>query len=519
MSFPIRADGDSMSNFAVDGLSSGLDTTSIIEQLMAVERQPIVRLENRRGNLNQEKSAWSDLDTRLNTLTEAIDALRDDAGINALVGEASNPDIPVTRTGDGAVGVYEATVEQIATTHQYMSGSFASPTDLVGAGRATITSGVEGIGATYADPGASDTGHYTVQVTGVADGTATIVFNGETHEVDSSSWVTLTNDDGATMTLNPDGEFKVGTAYVSTMVTDASTTVGAMAVQLSDPGGAATVQVVDTGDDEGDAMRLVVTARAPGTDNALSVDVPGGAVGTMEQIREATNTIVRMGDGDLVIERSDVNVDGLVPGMTVDLSSAEVGEDLRVTVSRDSEAVVEKVRAFIDAANAVFSGISSYGQSDPESGRVGLLSGESSLRRLEQQLREGFAGVGTGTYVVGSQVGFDGTRDGTVNFDEDTFAEVLAADFAGLQNFLLGDDDDGYLGRIETAIDTVTENQGVIENATTNLDASLDDIDDTIERYERRMEVVEAGLRRQFTAMETLLAQLNSQSSFLATQL
>ena len=98
MSFPIRADGDSMSNFAVDGLSSGLDTTSIIEQLMAVERQPIVRLENRRGNLNQEKSAWSDLDTRLNTLTEAIDALRDDAGINALVGEASNPDIPVTRT-------------------------------------------------------------------------------------------------------------------------------------------------------------------------------------------------------------------------------------------------------------------------------------------------------------------------------------------------------------------------------------------------------------------------------------
>jgi len=431
-----------MSNFAVDGLSSGLDTTSIIEQLMAVERQPIVRLENRRGNLNQEKSAWSDLDTRLNTLTEAIDALRDDAGINALVGEASNPDIPVTRTGDGAVGVYEATVEQIATTHQYMSGSFASPADLVGAGRATITSGVEGIGATYADPGASDTGHYTVQVTGVADGTATIVFNGETHEVDSSSWVTLTNDDGATMTLNPDGEFKVGTAYVSTMVTDASTTVGAMAVQLSDPGGAATVQVVDTGDDEGDAMRLVVTARAPGTDNALSVDVPGGAVGTMEQIREATNTIVRMGDGDLVIERSDVNVDGLVPGMTVDLSSAEVGEDLRVTA-----------------------------------------------------------------------------RDGTVNFDEDTFAEVLAADFAGLQNFLLGDDDDGYLGRIETAIDTVTENQGVIENATTNLDASLDDIDDTIERYERRMEVVEAGLRRQFTAMETLLAQLNSQSSFLATQL
>ncbi len=518
MSVPIRADGDSMSNFAVDGLSSGLDTTSIIEQLMAVERQPIVRLESRRGNLNQEKSAWSDLDTRLTALTDAIDELRADAGINALVGEASNPDIPITRTGDGAVGVYEATVEQIATTHQFMSGSFSSPADLVGAGRATITSGVEGIGATYADPGASDTGHYSIQVTSVEDGTATIVFNGESHEVDSSSWVTLTNSDGSTMTLNPDGEFQVGTAHVSTMVTDETTTVGAMAVRLSDPGGAATVQVVDTGDDEGDAMRLVVTSRAPGTDNALTVDVPGGSLGTMEQIREATNTIVRMGE-DLVIERSDVNVDGLVPGMTVDLSSAEAGETLRVNVTRDSEAVMDKVQTFIDAANAVFSGISTYGQSDPENGQVGLLSGESSLRRLEQQLRAGFSAVGTGTYVVGSQVGFNGTRDGTVSFDEDTFSELLASDFSGLQNFLIGDGSDGYLDRIEAAVETVTENQGVIENATTNLDANIDDIDDTIERYERRMEVVEAGLRRQFTAMETLLAQLNSQSSFLATQL
>ncbi len=127
--------------------------------------------------------------------------------------------------------------------------------------------------------------------------------------------------------------------------------------------------------------------------------------------------------------------------------------------------------------------------------------------------------MGSGTYVVGSQVGFDGTRDGTVNFDEDTFTELLTSDFAGLQNFLLGDGEDGYLDRIDGAIGTVTDTQGVIENATTNLDANIDDIDDTIERYERRMEVVEAGLRRQFTAMETLLAQLNSQSSFLATQL
>jgi flagellar hook-associated protein 2 len=205
--------------------------------------------------------------------------------------------------------------------------------------------------------------------------------------------------------------------------------------------------------------------------------------------------------------------------MTLDLSGAEVGETLRVTVNRDDAAAVDKVGAFVDAANAFFSGVSGYGQSDPENGQVGLLSGESSLRRLESQIRAGFTEVGTGTFVLGSQVGIEGTRDGTFVFDQEAFSDVLASDFSGLQNFLLGDDGDGYLGRITAAIETVTENDGVIENATTNIDANIDDLDDTIARYERRMEVVEAGLRRQFTAMETLLAQLNSQSSFLANQL
>ena len=61
--------------------------------------------------------------------------------------------------------------------------------------------------------------------------------------------------------------------------------------------------------------------------------------------------------------------------------------------------------------------------------------------------------------------------------------------------------------------------QAVIETATTTLDASIAEVEETISAYERRLEVAEAGYRRQFTAMETLLAQLNSQSSFLAGQL
>lgn len=504
-----------MSDFSVDGLSSGLDTTSIIEQLMAVEQQPVLRLEATRDDLDLRVAAWGDLDSRLDGLTSAIDSLIDDSGINVLTGAASNPDVGVTRTGDAAVGLYEMTVDQIASSHQLMSDRFSSPADLIGAGRATIAAGVANIGASSADIGESATGDYTIQVTSVEGGTATIVFDGESHEVSSTGTVTLTNEDGNVVTLTADGELTVGTATISTMVTTGTTTYGAVATQLGSATGAATLQVVDTGDESANPFTLVATARNPGEKNALTLDFPGA---TFTEIREATNTIVTMGDGDLVIERSDVVVEGLVPGMTVDVSGAEMGEELRISVTRDSTAAVENLTTFIDAANAFFSGVSTYGRSDPENESVGLLSGESSLRRLVDQIREAFSSVGTGAIVIGSQIGVQSTQDGTISFDEEKFSELLASDFGDVQNFLVGDGETGYLAKIRTAITAATSDEGVINNATTNLDARIDDLDDTIERYERRLEAVEAGYRRQFTAMETLLAQLNSQSSFLANQ-
>ena len=134
-------------------------------------------------------------------------------------------------------------------------------------------------------------------------------------------------------------------------------------------------------------------------------------------------------------------------------------------------------------------------------------------------MRDAFGAVGSGAIVLGSQIGIETTLDGSITLNEDTLTEALAADFADVQDFLVGDGENSYLGRINAAIDEVVENQAVIENATTTLDNSIDEIEETISAYERRLEVAEAGYRRQFTAMETLLAQLNSQSAFLAGQL
>ncbi len=509
-----------MSSFSIDGLSSGLDTTAIIEQLMEVEAIPVRRLESRRDEMNDQIGAWTDLDNRLAELSSAITSVTDGGGTSVVVGEVSNPAVTATATGSGGTpGLYEMQVDQIASAHQLTSERFASAQDLVGDGRLSITSGHLGIGARRVDIGELETGHYSIEITSVVDGTATIVFNGQQHEVDADSDATLTNDDGSEITIRVSDGFTVGSAVISTMATDSATTFGEVADHFGEPGAAAAVQVVDTGDDSAAPLTLVVTARTPGIDNELVIDIDGTDLAAFEEIRAADDTIVTMGGGGLEIRRSDILVDGVVPGMTVDLSGAEVGETLRVSVSRDTTAIVENIRSVIDAANAVFSGVSAYGRSDPASGQSGLLTGEFALRRLESELRSAIGSVGTGSIVIPSQIGIETTLDGSITFDEEAFTEALATDFAGVQNFLIGNGEDSYLGRIQASISELTETQNLIESATTTLDNSIDEIEDTIASYERRLETAEAGFRRQFTAMETLLAQLNSQSAFLAGQL
>jgi flagellar hook-associated protein 2 len=50
-----------------------------------------------------------------------------------------------------------------------------------------------------------------------------------------------------------------------------------------------------------------------------------------------------------------------------------------------------------------------------------------------------------------------------------------------------------------------------------NYEGIIDDIDERIEREERRIALVEERLNRQFAAMETLLGQLSGQETYLQT--
>ncbi len=74
----------------------------------------------------------------------------------------------------------------------------------------------------------------------------------------------------------------------------------------------------------------------------------------------------------------------------------------------------------------------------------------------------------------------------------------------------------GIIGGVDGWLDLVEGIDGKISRARGEWDARIENIDDSIEAFEQRMIQREAQLRRQFTAMETALAGLQNQASFLA---
>ena len=110
---------DATPNFNVGGLASGLDTNTIVSQLMSIERQPQVRLAQRQTVEAARQQALRDVNTRVLNLQTAIAGLRDVGtwGDQQSVDSSDPTHVTATRTGGAAAGGYQIGITQLARAH------------------------------------------------------------------------------------------------------------------------------------------------------------------------------------------------------------------------------------------------------------------------------------------------------------------------------------------------------------------------------------------------------------------
>lgn len=116
---------------AVNGLASGLDTASIIEQMMAVERNPQTLLTQRRTKIQATIDAYSSIRSRLTALDTAANAVRRPADWQVRTATADSTDITVSASSGAQVGSLSFQVSSLAARHSVRSGNTISATTAV----------------------------------------------------------------------------------------------------------------------------------------------------------------------------------------------------------------------------------------------------------------------------------------------------------------------------------------------------------------------------------------------------
>ncbi len=128
---------------SVSGLVSGLDTASIIQQMMSIERRPISLLQDQMAKAEQQKGAFTTINTSLLALKTIADELAGESTWLEKTASVSDESIlSATVSSDTLAGIYKFTVNQLATATQLSSNGYAdSDTTAVGAGSFDLTVG------------------------------------------------------------------------------------------------------------------------------------------------------------------------------------------------------------------------------------------------------------------------------------------------------------------------------------------------------------------------------------------
>lgn len=122
------------------GLISGLDTATLIDQLMSIEARPRTLVQQRVAILQSQKTAFLEINSRLLALQSAASAMGLPSLFNTKQTTSSNSAaLTATASNSAASGVYQLIVNRLVSTQQLITKGFANTSSSVVASDTSLT--------------------------------------------------------------------------------------------------------------------------------------------------------------------------------------------------------------------------------------------------------------------------------------------------------------------------------------------------------------------------------------------
>jgi flagellar hook-associated protein 2 len=452
------------------GIGSGLDLESIIQATVDAENVPKMNaFANKEEKLQVELSSIGEIKSAMSKLQDTIEKLSDPDSFNKRIANITQPTsddgdlISVTPTSDISPGDFKIEVVELAQGSRAVSNDSVPP---------LFTS--------------------TEDVVSASGGTLSFAAGDKSFD--------LTLNAGATL------------AELRDAINDSDTNFGV------------TANIINTGTES----KLVLTSTVSGTgndlvitndnaelDNVSTVANGGGAGGiAIAAGNEAKNAVIKV-DG-LTITNDTNTFKDAVQDMTITAKRQSIdGETAKLNVSVDRGSVTELVDEFVKNYNNL------VGQLGLQS-RIGRpLNSDATIRSLSSQL------VNNLSTKLTDAGPFESIFDIGLGIDKDGYLEksslVRSLDAAMDENF----DDIGkaFAGangigtKFESLLNNYIDSDGILKQRESNLNLQLDDLEDDVLSHQYRMSELEGRLRKQYSGLDVLLAQMQSTQSYLSAQL
>lgn len=452
-----------MAGIQLSGLASGLDTQSIISQLMAVEEVPRTRITYQQDAASKRQSLLQDLSTKLTSLKDANDDLK--SALTWLdtqtVASTDDSKVGVARTAGAPPGGYDVAVTQLASaarsTYAYAPPAADSSLTVYDADGTTVRATIAlSAGATIDDAvsainSSADAQLYAVNVSGQ------LVLSAKTTGASSGFSVA-----GA------------GSQVQSVAGQDALFTINSTSYQRSS----------NTVTDALPGVTLTLKAKTGSDPVGVTVGVPGpdkdGVTTKAKAFVDAYNALVTAARADLSEEA--------VPN-PANIVDAEKG-----TLHGDSglSGMLTSLRSAVGSQIA---------------GMTGTLTTLADI------------GISTGAANTGSTINQDAV-DGKLTLDTTKLSAALDADPTGVQRLLGGvAGTDGFAQAFAAVVDPYEGTGGIFDQRITSAGQDLSRIKDQLDAFDAQMTAKQDYYQKQFTALETALEQSQSMGSAFAGML
>jgi len=439
------------------GIGTGVDLNSMLTKLMAAERQPIDALNTKVAGTTTKLTTFGVLKSALSTLQTAVETLSNPSKLAALAATSSDATkVTASTSVSASAGSYAVNVTDLAAAQKSFSSAFATGTTF---GQGSLEFSINGTTQSIA---LNDQASYSLQ--------------------DIRSKINAANIGVTASVISGSGGDR--------LVFAGTTTGAAGAFSLTVTTGSTTAPATSLSGLAGFDETTSGLARSTAKDASLTID--GVAVSS------ASNTIT-----------------DAINGVTLKLQSTGSST---ISIKGDTAAINEAVSAFVGAYNALNTVIKQNNTYDATTKTAKPLNGESSVRSVQSALHSSRttvpAELAGAAYQTLSALGISFKQDGTLSVDSTKLSAAISNSSGEVQKTLTA-----YGSAMKTTISGLLDAQGVIAGRINGLSSSVKNDKSNIAALEIRVAAVQKRYTAQFTALDKLMSQLNTTSSYLTQQL